>query len=151
MFKEKKAMSWTVRKPILVPFDFSEHSHVAVDKAIELADSPSQIHILHILPTYVPLAPEGFPIEAIDDQLRIDIAKKAIAKEFDDPRYAGTVREVAVGDPGISCVERSEEIDAELIVIASHGRSGISRLLLGSVAERILRHAKCPVLVMKIT
>ena len=144
-------MAWTINKLILVPFDFSEHSHLAVDKAIELATINSQIHILQVLPTFIPLAPEGFPLEAIDDQVRVENTAKALDKEFADPRYAGILKEVLVGDPGTTCVERAEEIGAELIVVASHGRSGISRFLLGSVAERILRLAKCPVLVIKIT
>jgi nucleotide-binding universal stress UspA family protein len=144
-------MAWTINKPILVPFDFSEHSHLAVDKAIELANTKSQIRILQVLPTFVPLAPEGFPLEAVDDQVRIENTVKALANEFVDSRYAGILREVLVGDPGTVCAERAEEIGAELIVVSSHGRSGISRLLLGSVAERILRLAKCPVLVIKIT
>ena len=144
-------MAWTINKLILVPFDFSEHSHLAVDKAIELATSNSQIHILQVLPTFIPLAPEGFPLEAIDDQVRVENTVKTLDKEFADPRYAGIIKEVLVGDPGTTCAERAEEIGAELIVVSSHGRSGISRLLLGSVAERILRLAKCPVLVIKIT
>jgi nucleotide-binding universal stress UspA family protein len=49
------------------------------------------------------------------------------------------------------CVDRAEAIDAELIIVPSHGRSGFSRLLLGSVAERIVRLAKCPVLILKIS
>lgn len=143
-------MPWSVKKPILVPFDFSEHSHVAVDKALELAESKSQVHILHVLAPYVPLAPEGFPLEAIDEPLRHEVATKALKKEFSDSKYDGTVLEVTVGDPGTLCVETADKLGAEMIIIASHGRSGLTRLLLGSVAERILRLSKQPVLVMKI-
>ncbi|MEQ1828475.1 MAG: universal stress protein [Pirellula sp.] len=144
-------MTWTVKKPILVPFDFSEHSHVAVDKALELADDNSRVHILHVMPPYVPMAPEGFPIEPVDEQFRIESAIATMDKEFSDPRYAGTVREALIGDPGTECADRAAKLGVDLVIIASHGRSGITRLLLGSVAERILRLAKCPVLVMKIS
>ena len=143
-------MAFSLEKPILVPFDFSTHSRVAVDKALEIANSPSQIHILHVLPTFVPLAPEGFPVEAIDDRVRLEYTQKALEEEFADSKYAGIAREVVIGDPGTSCVERAEAIGAELVVVPSHGRSGLSRLLLGSVAERIIRLAKCPVLVLKV-
>ncbi len=143
-------MSWTIKKAILVPYDFSQHSHTAVDKAIELADSRSLIHVLHVLPTFVPLAPAGFPIEAADDQARIEYAEKLLAGEFQDPHYAGVVREVLVGDPGTVCADRAESLKADLIVLPSHGRSGISRLLLGSVTERIVRLATRPVLVLKL-
>ncbi len=143
-------MALSVREPILVPFDFSTHSRSAVDKALEIADSPSQIHVLHVLPTFVPLAPEGFPVEAIDDRVRLEYTQKALEEEFADSKYAGISREVLIGDPGIVCVERAEAIKAGLLVVPSHGRSGLSRLLLGSVAERIIRLAKCPVLVLRI-
>ncbi|MCU0708795.1 MAG: universal stress protein [Pirellula sp.] len=143
-------MAWSVREPILVPFDFSTHSRVAVDKALEIADSPSQVHVLHVLPTFVPLAPEGFPVEAIDDRVRLEYTQKSLEEEFADSKYAGIAREVLIGDPGTVCVERAEAINAGLLVVPSHGRSGITRMLLGSVAERIIRLAKCPILVIKI-
>ncbi len=143
-------MAWTVRQPILVPFDFSAHSRVAVDKALELAESPSQIHILHVLPTFIPLAPEGFPVEAIDDRVRLEYTQKSLDEEFADAKYSGAVREVLIGDPGTVCAERADAIAAGLVVVPSHGRSGFTRMLLGSTAERIVRLAKCPVLVLKI-
>lgn len=143
-------MALTVRKPILVPFDFSSHSREAVDKALEIAESPSQIHILHVLPTFVPLAPEGFPVEAIDDRVRLEYTQKALEEAFADAKYAGILREVLIGDPGTICVERADALGVGLLIVPSHGRSGLSRLLLGSVAERIIRLAKCPILVLKI-
>lgn len=148
--KRTSHMAWTIKKPILVPFDFSKHSHAAVDKAIEMTDDKTLIHVLHVLPTFIALAPGGFPIEAVDDQVRIDYARKLLEGEFQDACYAGVVREVLVGDPGTVCAERAETVDAELIVLPSHGRSGLSRLLLGSVTERIVRLASRPVLVLKL-
>ena len=144
-------MAWTVTKPVLVPYDFSSHSRLAVEKALELVESASLIHILHVLPTFVPLAPEGFPVEAIDDRVRLEAAQQSLNEEFADSRFASIPREVLIGDPGMVCVDRADAIDAELIIVPSHGRSGFSRLLLGSVAERIVRLAKCPVLILKIS
>jgi len=143
-------MSWTIYNSILVPYDFSEHSHSAVEKAIGMVANPSQIHILYVLPPFLPLAPAGFPIEAVDDDARIAHAQKLLAGEFQDPIYNGVVREVLVGDPGTVCADRAELLKADLIVVPSHGRSGVSRLLLGSVTERIVRLASCPVLVLKL-
>jgi nucleotide-binding universal stress UspA family protein len=148
--KRDLIMAWNVRKPILVPYDFSSHSRLAVDKALALADSPSCVHVLHVLPSFVPLAPEGFPLESIDDSVRLDSAQKSLEEDFADQRYAGVAREVLIGDPGTVCADRAETLDAELLVVPSHGRSGVSRLLLGSVAERIIRLSKRPVLVLKI-
>jgi nucleotide-binding universal stress UspA family protein len=144
-------MAWSISKAVLVPYDFSAHSRVAVEKALSIADSPSQVHILHVLPTFIPLAPEGFPVEAIDDQVRLESTQKALDEEFADPRFAQCSKEVMIGDPGLTCVERAKTIGADLIVIPSHGRSGISRLVLGSVAERVVRFSHVPVLVIKIS
>ena len=143
-------MSWTIQNAILVPYDFSGHSHEAVEKAMKIVDNPGQIHILHVLPTYTALAPAGFPIEPVDDQARIEYAQKLLSGEFQDSRYACVVREVLIGDPGSVCAERAASLKADLIVLPSHGRSGVSRLLLGSVTERIVRLATCPVLVLKL-
>ncbi|MFO0180245.1 MAG: universal stress protein, partial [bacterium] len=147
---KEKIMTWTIEKKILVPFDFSEPSHAAMDKAIEIASHPSLVHVLHVLPPFVPLAPEGIPIEWSDDRLRMEQAEKHLKKELDDPRYEGVVCEVLIGDPGTECADRAEVLDAGLIVLPSHGKSGLTRLLLGSVTERIVRLAKRPVLVLKI-
>lgn len=87
-------MPWNIQHAILVPYDFSEHSHTAVEKAIQLADDPSQVHILHVLHTILALTPGGFPMEAADDGPRIEYAQKLMAGEFQDAGYAGVVRSV---------------------------------------------------------
>jgi len=143
-------MAWSIEKTILVPFDFSDPSHAANDKAMEIATDNTKIHVLHVLPPFVPLAPEGIPIEWSDDSKRLEYATIQLEKEFSEKRYEGVAREVLIGDPGTTCADRAESLGAELIVIPSHGRSGLTRLLLGSVAERIVRLAKCPVLILKI-
>ena len=76
-------------------------------------------------------------------------AEKALADRFSAPEFAGAKLVAKVGDPGHEIAEFAEEIDAELIVIPSHGRTGLTRLLLGSVAERVVRLAHCPVLVFR--
>ncbi len=57
--------------------------------------------------------------------------------------------EILIGDPGHEIANYAEELDAGLVVVASHGQTGLRHLLLGSVAERVVRLAKCPVLVLK--
>jgi len=52
-------MAWAIKKSVLVPFDFSTHSHWPVEKALELADKPSLVHILHVLPRLYPSPPSG--------------------------------------------------------------------------------------------
>ncbi len=143
-------MAWLIDKTILVPFDFCDPAHTAIDKALELTDDASKIHVLHAIPAFVPLAPEGIPIEWSDDQQRIDIAMNSLREEFAEKRYGNVVCEVLIGDPGSVCVERAAELDAGLIIVPSHGSSGLKRLILGSVTDQIVRLAKCPVLVLKI-
>ena len=143
-------MAWNIGGPVLVPFDFGDSSHRAVDKALGLVLNPSQVHIVHAVPAFIPLAPEGMPIEWADDQQRLDQTLLMLQQEFQDPRYGAVHLHVLIGDPASVCTEYATEIAAELIVIPSHGRTGLARLILGSVAEGILRHSKCPVLVLKI-
>jgi nucleotide-binding universal stress UspA family protein len=146
-------MSWTIYKTILVPYDFSEHSHSAVEKAMQLVADRSQIHILHVLPPFHASPTHGLLVddEAVNNKARIEYAQKLLAGDFQDPLYSRMIQEVLIGDPGTICVDRAASLEAELIVIPSHGRSGVSRLLLGSVTERIVRLAACPVLVMKLS
>lgn len=143
-------MVWNISGTVLVPFDFGDSSHRAVDKALGLVLNPAQVHIVHAIPAFIPLAPEGMPIEWSDDQQRVEQSLIALQNEFKDERYGALKLHVLIGDPASVCTEYAAEIGAELIVIPSHGRTGLARLILGSVAEGILRHSKCPVLVLKI-
>ena len=64
-------------------------------------------------------------------------------------KYAKAPIEILFGDPGHEITEFAERVKADLIVMPSHGRTGLSRLLIGSVAERVIRLAHCPVLVLR--
>ncbi|GIW99151.1 MAG: hypothetical protein KatS3mg111_2484 [Pirellulaceae bacterium] len=142
-------MAWELEKPILVPFDFSEHACASVDAALRIATAPTQIHVLHVLPYLVPSEP-GVVWGTVDDDSRIRHALEAMAKALPEQRYGKLCLEVQLGDPGKVSARRAEEIGAELIIVGSHGRTGLSRFLLGSVAERVTRLAHCPVLVLKL-
>ncbi len=107
------------------------------------------MHVLHVLPYLVPTEP-GVVWATIDDAHRIEHALENLRDALAAPEHAQMHVEVRIGDPGQVTVDRAEEIGAELIVIGSHGRTGISRLFLGSVAERVVRLAHCPVLVEKL-
>ncbi len=75
---------------------------------------------------------------------------ETLKEAVDKLGVTGAELEVRLGDPGqISC-DRAEELGAELIVVGSHGRTGLTRMLLGSVAERVVRLAHCQVLVVKV-
>lgn len=142
-------MPWQVTHPVVVPFDFSEHALAALRKAVTIADSPNQVHALHVLPYMIPTEP-GVVWATVDDASRIQHVLENMAEAIPESQFGRVCMDVRLGDPGHVISERAEELRAELIVVGSHGRTGLTRLVLGSVAERVTRLAHCPVLVVKI-
>jgi len=141
-------MSWLPKKNVVVPVDFSDASLAAVDEARKLVGPSSDLHVVHVLPPISSTDP-GVVWGTVDDQSRIAHAEKALSEKLAQPGLGDTHLHVTIGDPGQEIVGYAEGVKSELIVIASHGRTGLSRLLLGSVAERVLRMASCPVLVLR--
>jgi len=138
---------------ILHPTDFSK----TADQALEVAHALARDHnaklalIAVVLPPpppeahYPDLAIATAPIPTdVLEQTRPLIASVA-SKITDLP----VETQVLLGTPGAAIVTAAQDWKADLIVMGTHGRTGISRLLLGSVAEHVLRHAKCPVLTIK--
>ncbi len=142
-------MAWTICNPILVPFDFSEHALEALRKALELASDASLVNCLHVLPFIIPAEP-GVAWGFIDDGERLREAIESMRNQLPERDFGKLHLDVRFGDPGSVVAERAKELKADLIVIGSHGRSGIARLMLGSVAEHVTRLAPCPVLVVKL-
>jgi nucleotide-binding universal stress UspA family protein len=141
-------MSFFPKKSVLVPVDFSDESLRAVDVALDLTDSPIELRIVHVLQDLQPLE-AGEVWGVIDPQVRIEGAKKALKEKLSAAKYANVTTEVMLGDPATTIANYAQEIHAELIVLPSHGRTGLTRLLIGSVAERVVRLAHCPVLVLR--
>ncbi len=142
-------MNWLPRRTVLVPVDFSDDSFAAVDVALELAGDPSQVHIFHVLPEPHVLEPE-VQWQMIDSENRRRHAIEALRSRLaDDKKYQDLPIEIDFGNPGYRIAEYAEQIQADLIVMPSHGRSGFERILLGSVAERVTRLCHCPVLVLR--
>ena len=141
-------MGWSEMNTIVVPVDFSEDSLAAVDTALKIAGSAKPLHVIHVLPELSPLEP-GEVWETINEQSRTEHAQQALRDRLSGPTYAGITIEILFGDPGHAIALRAEELKADLIVLPSHGRTGLSHLLIGSVAERVVRLAHCPVLVLR--
>ena len=141
-------MSWIIDKPVVIPFDFSEHSEAALQRAASLVGRPEQLHVLHILPYLIPTEP-GVVWATVDDAHRIQHALESLRESVQKLNVGNAEMEVRMGDPGQIACDRAEELGAELIVVGSHGRTGLTRMLLGSVAERVVRLAHCQVLVVK--
>ena len=141
-------MNWFEGKKVVVPIDFGEQSHEAVDAALEMVFRPSDIHVMHVAPDLSAMAPEVV-WQDISDESRRSHVEASFKREFSESKYHNLSIHVAFGDAGHRIAEYAKEIGADVIVMPSHGRTGISRVLLGSVAERVLRLAHCSVLVLK--
>ncbi len=141
-------MGWVPKKTVVVPVDFSEESLAAIDTALEIAASPAAVHVIHVLPELSPLEP-GELWETINQQTRTQHAEKALRDKLSAPAYAQVQTEILFGDPGHSIANRAKELQADIIIMPSHGRTGLAHLLIGSVAERVVRLAHCPVLVLR--
>jgi len=142
-------MSWLPKKTVVVPFDFSDNSATAVDTALEMIESPANLHVIHVLPELLVGEP-GVVWGTIDDESRQDHALEAMHKLLAAKKYAGIQFRATVGNAGHEIVEYANSVGAELIVMPSHGRTGLARLLIGSVADRVVRLAHCPVLVLRM-
>lgn len=132
-------------RTVLHPTDFSERSDNALQLACALArDYEARLVIVHVEATptivygegVVPPDPEILFQQAKEklDRLRVADANLRVERRFEE------------GDPASVILRVAGEINADLIVLGTHGRTGLARLLMGSVAEQVVRKASCPVL-----
>jgi universal stress protein A len=139
---------------ILAPTDFSDYSKKALSDALELAQTfGAKLSLLHVIePPPYPI--EGFVPPTMGADLLGDLERQAsteLAQLLPDAQEATieVTRAVAIGAPSQKIVETAEAEHVDLIVMATHGRTGLSHLLIGSVAERVVRTAPCPVLTIR--
>jgi nucleotide-binding universal stress UspA family protein len=143
-----------IRK-ILAPTDFSEHAENALRFACGLAQRlGAELHLLHILSEIVPTGPDPLltPVLPPEYYRESEVqSREALAKLIQPSWAVPPVVETAVrwDSPVEGIVTYAREAGVDLIVIATHGRTGLSHVLLGSVAERIVREASCPVLTIR--
>jgi nucleotide-binding universal stress UspA family protein len=140
--------NWLPKHRVVVPVDFSDESFAAIDTALELVADAAHVSLIYVLPVIDPAEP-GVIWTTVDDESRRHHAELALAERLTDSRYADIRREIAFGDPGHEIADFAQRERADLIVLPSHGRTGLKRLLIGSVAERVVRLAHCPVLVLR--
>jgi universal stress protein A len=148
-------MTMEIRR-ILAPTDFSELSKQGLQSALELADAfGAKLLLLYVV------EPPPYPVEGIvpshlgatmlDDlerQATTDLAQMLSETQASNMDVA---RRVVVGIPYRKIVDVAEEEKIDLIVMTTHGRTGLSHLVMGSVAEKIVRTAPCPVLTIRPT
>jgi len=141
-------------KNILVPVDFSEPSNHALDYAMRFAQlNDARITPLHVIerPVYYPDSGLYYPgaetfeqITAAADQAVARICKE---KKLVKPLLRKVV--VKIGEPYRTIIDIAETEKASLILLSTRGNTGVARVLLGSTAERVVRYASCPVLVVR--
>jgi nucleotide-binding universal stress UspA family protein len=141
-------------KTILVPTDFSGYADEALERATQFAKlTQAEIHVLHAYEFPMPLLVADVPVslpQEVYDQVQ-DAAKQGVEK-----RIAKVVAEGVKAAGGVICdnptraiLDAAVKTHADLIVMGTHGRTGMKHVLLGSVAERIVRMAPCPVMTVK--
>jgi nucleotide-binding universal stress UspA family protein len=135
-------------RSILHPTDFSERSQAAFQMACSLArDYGVPMTLMHAVPSptvmygegMIPPLPEGYVQEQREKLYSIQAPDPTIRMKYN----------LAEGDPATEILRVAREMDCDLIVLGTHGRTGLNRLLMGSVAELVMRKAPCPVLTMK--
>lgn len=143
-------------KRILVPVDGSEPSDAAVTLAIKLArDQEAKVVLVHVCEVAKIAAMVAAPTVGIDPSYALEAEREAgeaaLAEALESAKRGGVEAERCLEEG--SCVSTILDVGrqrgADLIVIGSHGRGGIARALLGSVAEGVLRHSNIPVLVTR--
>jgi universal stress protein A len=141
---------------ILLPTDFSGCANYAFPYAAAIARATqAKIVCVHVVEQVVPAVgytglADPMPIADMSEQLE-DSAERELPRLTDCEELSGLeVEEVIVhGDAAAEIVRVAGEQEADLIVISSHGRTGLGRMIFGSTAEAVVRHATCPVLVVK--
>ena len=143
-------------KNILVPTDFSAASQEAVRYAFELASGlGATLHVVHVLEN--PFAPGAFmemysppPAEYFTDLERQAEDRLRASLTAEERQRCRAVLTTRLGVPSAEILDRLSETPAiDLVVMATHGRGGVARLVMGSVADKVIRAAPCPVLTMR--
>ena len=142
-----------IPKTILVAVDFSDSSEAALEYAVGLAQPlGARLVVVHCYELPVYGFPDGALVASVEVATRIMNAAQAgldgMVEKYKDQVKIDTVLRQGVAWEEVRAV--SEEVGADLVVIGTHGRRGIARALIGSVAEKILRTSVCPVLTIHV-
>jgi nucleotide-binding universal stress UspA family protein len=144
------------RFTIVVGIDFEADGDRALDTALELAEtrpSPAELHVVHV--HYAPVVPAAAAepdmrqttLDAIEHRCKVRVAE--LQKRNGSIKTEPIASHFRVGRPAEQIVQLAADLDADLVVVGTHGRKGMKRALLGSVAADVLRIARCPVFVVR--
>lgn len=140
-------------KTILVPSDFSECSDAALRYGLELARRfDARLHLLHVVqdPLTQPWAAEGFsaPLFEVVDKWQRE-ARERLKLSVPEADAGRVTISATIAWPFAEILRYATDNDVDLIVMGTHGRGGVSHMLLGSIAEKVIRRAPCPVLTVR--
>ena len=140
---------------ILFATDFSKASAKALAAAGTLAKvNRAEVTILHVVTPFVPTVPEQYVAAEALDQLNLETrrwSQRQLAKLTDKARKSG-IRAAGIileGDPAREIVRAARSKRADLVVVGTHGRTGLNKFFLGSVAQRVVATAPCPVVTVR--
>lgn len=141
-------------KKVLVPIDFSDYSKSALRYAINFAKCfKAEMHLIYVVEPVI--YPPDFSMGQIaipsvnaewDERAKDELAKLAKSEIPEDVKVKTIIK---TGKPFIEIIETAAEEDIDLIIIATHGHSGVEHILFGSTAEKVVRKAPCPVLTLR--
>ena len=141
---------------ILLPTDFSVYSGEATKYACAFAEKfDAELHLLHVLETRPSSTPEfagglALPTSVKENREACEHALlKVLDSAWGQSRRGKIVRFIADGTPFVEIVRYARELSIDLVVLGTHGRSGLAHVLMGSVAERVVRKSPCPVLTVR--
>ena len=135
---------------ILAPTDFSDESAKVVSDWAQKVYDGGELTVLHVVPLPPPSEADlalGWSLEGVEQ--RQENIEESLQERFADIRNDNVRFVVRMGSPATEIAKYAEEHGMDLIALPSHGRTGLARLMIGSVAERVVRLAHCPVLVMR--
>lgn len=141
---------------ILVPTDFSEFSRPALEYACAIAARfEAELHLLHVTADPAMIVPEAAAFSVESMQAQAEAQTKEAQKQLAELPGGGwdngrpIIREVRTGAAFLEILDYAKTQNIDLIVIGTHGRSGLMHVLMGSVAEKVVRKSPCPVLTVK--
>ena len=141
-------------KKVLVPIDFSDYSKSALNYAVNFAKHfNAELFLIYVVEPVI--YPPDFSMGQIAiPSIDLDMDKRA-NEELENlarkqiPKELSTKTIVKTGKPFVEIIDTAKQIDADIIIIATHGHSGVEHILFGSTAEKIVRKAPCPVLTLR--
>lgn len=144
------------RQTVVVGVDYSETGHLALQRALTLAHGT--LHVVHVVEPRIPMGTPVMPVEVAPSPVSLDEESSRLRRYVEDqvaaasqsgspPTPALVMSHLAQGSPAETLAQLASDLDADLIVVGTHGRRGVKRFFLGSTAERTVRLATCPVLV----